>query len=320
MTSEDGFETQQSDVLASDSQIRRRTAVEAIQHPATLLPAGVCVISSLYFVALSPLLGFALGSAAIAIASGAAATASYLYQYRKNYPSVARQINERLELARVRSEEASLRKFCDELESGFNSVGSSEGLRTLAELNTAYEQLELAMIRRRATDPLSVSLVPALAGETYRTALSVLSNALDLMKLQDSSNTDYGGELATAGRDLLTQEIAELERGITAMKRIPEQAERLSLASEMLASRKDRLAMVDQLQLQVERLLFEARRCEASLYATQFDLASIRTGGTRMSVDMVIRAMQSTIRQAKEVQNEFERQNQGTERKEDQGT
>ena len=316
MTSEDGFEMRHSSALASESLIRRATALEAIQHPATLLPAGVCVISSLYFILLSPILGFAPGSAVIAVLSGGAAAASYFYQYGKRYPCVARETNERLELVRLRSEEASLRKFCDGLESGFRSVQSSEGLRTLAELNVAHEQLTLAMLRRRTMDPLSVSLVPALAGETYRTALDVLSNALDLMRAQNSTDSEeYGGEPTTGSRDLIVQEIAELERGITAMKRIPEQAERLALASDMLAAKRDRLAMVDHLELQIERLLYEAQRCEASLYATQFELASIRTGGTKTSVDMVIQAMQSTIHQAKEVQGEFERQNLGADHK-----
>ena len=293
--------------MASDSLIRRKTASEALQHPATLLPGGVCVISVFYSVLLSPMLGAGVGAIALAVVSGATATGSYLYQYHKKYPRVAREMTERFELERIRLEEASLRRFCDGLQAGFLSVASTEGLRTLAELTGAYQQLKPAIDQRRITDPLSVSLVPALAGETYRTGLSVLSNALELMKLVSPDASATPKELGVGDKDRLVKEIGQLERIIKSIKHRPGLGERLNLATEMLASRKERLAMTGKLQLHIDRLLHEAKRCEASLYSTQIELASIRTGGTKTSVDMVIEALQVTIRQAKDVQDEFER-------------
>lgn len=279
-----------------EAQIRRKTASEAVQHPATLLPLAVCVMSAIYLLLLSPIFGGALWAIVLTAISGIAATASYLYRYTKEYPRNAREMMDRDEQERIRLERAELKQFCVRLQVGFFSIASADGVKALAELTSAYEQLQPALAQRRATDPLSASLIPALAGETYRRGLDVLSDALELMEA-----------VHAPGGESLEKEIARLETELHTPKSGEIEAERLRLVEETLASCKERLDMLNRLQLYIDQLLYQARRCEASLHSTRIELASVRAGGSKTSVDSVVDALQRTIHQVKEVRDELER-------------
>ncbi len=55
------------------------------------------------------------------------------------------------------------------------------------------------------------------------------------------------------------------------------------------------------------QLLQPARRCATSLQAAHVELASVRAGGSKTSVDSVVEALERTLNQVKEVQDELER-------------
>ncbi len=55
------------------------------------------------------------------------------------------------------------------------------------------------------------------------------------------------------------------------------------------------------------QLLQPARRCATSLQAAHIELASVRAGGSKTSVDSVVEALERTLNQVKEVQDELER-------------
>ncbi len=61
------------------------------------------------------------------------------------------------------------------------------------------------------------------------------------------------------------------------------------------------------LQLHADQLLYQAQRCEASLHSARTELATVRTGGAKTSVDSVIQTLQERISQVKEVQDELTR-------------
>ena len=79
------------------------------------------------------------------------------------------------------------------------------------------------------------------------------------------------------------------------------------IREDTLASHRQRLAMLDQLQLRAEQLLHLAGRCEASLHLTRIELAAIRAGSSENSIDSAVEALQETVRRAKEVQEELHR-------------
>ena len=284
----------------NESEIRRQLFFDAVQYPATLLPLAVAIMSVTYLVVLSPVLGGKPLAAVLLVVSGIVAIASfvwrYVFRYAEEYAGRARELMDMLDRERAGLEKAELRRLHEALDDGFSRVGSAEGLTALSGLVGEYEHLQPALRRRRDTDPLAMAHVPALADETYRRGLSTLSDALELMKAA-----------GTPGRERLERELAELEKESEASKVDENQAERLKIKFATRASHLHRLDMLDQLGLRADQLLYQAHRCEASLYGTRIELASIRTGRSVTSVDLVIEALQGTINQVKEVQKEIKR-------------
>ena len=80
----------------------------------------------------------------------------------------AAEAMERRELETSEIEQTELTQLRDTLEGNFSSINSAQGLKALQELAYEYEQLQPVLDRRRETDPLAVSHIPALAEETYR--------------------------------------------------------------------------------------------------------------------------------------------------------
>ena len=284
----------------SEPAIGRELLADAIQHPATLLPLAALIACGIYLLLLSPVFGGGLWAITLLALSGVVAAASFVWRYVfRHAEEYARRERERmdlqdLELARSRQQELVQRRA--DLDSGFLRIDSAAGLKVLRELATGYEQLQPALRRQSETDPLSMSQVPALAKETYRRGLSVLSDALELMDVAK-----------TPGIERIEREVAELEKELEASKGDETRPERLSINEDTLASHRQRLEMLYQLRLRVDQLLFQAHRCEASLHRTHFELAAIKTGSSETGVDTVIEALQGTITQVKEVQEELKK-------------
>jgi hypothetical protein len=276
--------------------VRRETASEVLQHPATILPLAVCIASGVYLLLLSPMFGGGHGAAIITAGSGIAAAISYYSRYRKLYPRKAREVMDRMNQERVRLDEAALNALREMLQSGFVEIACTEGTETLAEMTRAYTQLQLALSRRRDTDSLSISLIPALAEETYRRGLSVLSDALELIKATHSS-----------GKERLEKEIAQLEMDFHTSEDELSQSERLKIREDKQTARRELLDVLSRLHLNIDQLLHQAQRCGESLHTACIEVTAVRAGGSRTSVDSVIEALQGTIRRVKEVQDELDR-------------
>ena len=284
----------------SEPAIKRQLLSDAVQHPATLLPLAGFVMSVLYLMLVSPILGGGLPAMVLLAISGVLATAGfvwrYVLRYTEEYGKRARELMDLLDEERARLEKAEVGQLRDALQRGFSNVGSAEGLKALTQLVDEYEELQPALGHKRVTDLPSTSLVPSLAGETYRQGLNVLSDALELMRAA-----------RTPDRERLEREITGLEREVEALEADESQAERLRIKEDTLASHRQRLGILEQLQLSVDQLLFQAGRCEASLHRTRIELAAIRIGSSETSVDSVTEALRRTIQQAKEVQDELRR-------------
>jgi len=204
-----------------------------------------------------------------------------------------RGMMERISIEKEKKEQDDLKELFETLQSGFSNIDSIEATRVINGLFNEHEQLQTALRQQRSTDPLSVTILPALAVETYRRGLSVLSDTLDLMNV-----------IQTPGRLKLEKDIILLEDEIESLKENLEE-DRVELKKEALGSLRDRLNKLSKLQLSVDQLLYQAQRCEASLQNTRIQLATIRAGSTKTSVDSVIEVLQERINQVKEVQEEF---------------
>jgi hypothetical protein len=285
---------------SSERQIRGQLRRAALLHPATLVPLGVAVVSVSYLLLLEPDRSRGTGAVAVmAMAPAVAATSfvwRYAFRYGDEYARLEQQLSEVQQRERARLEEQETRSLRLELERGFAESASAAGARAFEELEREYARLRPALESRREVDPLSIARIPALATETYRRGLSVLVDALELTEA-----------MRGAGRDRLEQEIAELERETAPTLSDGRSAERVAIREATLVLHRERIALLDRLQLRVEQLLHQAGRCEASLHRTRIELAAIRTGGSETSVNGVVAALQGTIQQAKGVQEKLRR-------------
>ena len=284
----------------SEPAIKRQMRTDALQHPAALLPMAISIMAVIYLVVISPVFGRGGWAIVLVVFSGTVAAAAFVWryasQYAKEYARRARETLDLLDQERERLDRVKVTQLYEALRSGFMSIGSSEGLKACDHLAGEYEQLQPVLTHRSDNDPLSISHLPALAGETYRRGLNVLSDALELMKTVN-----------TPERDRLQSEIAELERDVEASKEDEGQAERLRIREDTLASHRRLLEMLDQLRLRADQLLYQVGRCEGALHHTRIELAAVRAGSSQTRVDSVIEAMERTIHQAKEVQEELKR-------------
>jgi serine/threonine protein kinase len=282
--------------VLSESAVKSKAISDTLQHPATLLALAICAISLIYLVLFSPAFGGALFAIIVAAVSGIAAVISYASLHEREYQKNTRELIRMQDEYRKQNEEAELSQLRETLEAGFSSISSAQGTSALDELLCEYEQLKSTLGEQRSTDSISASMIAALNDETYRRGLSVLTDALDLMNV-----------IHTPGREKLEMEALEIENEIEAIKVNPGQSERLKLKQEVRTSFQERLAGLSKLQLWVEQLFYQAQRCEDSLHAARVELATIRAGNTKSSVDSVIQALEEKIKQVKEVQDELTR-------------
>ena len=277
---------------AIKSDIRRA----AWKHPATLVPL---FLSILFFIVML-VSAFQLWAIILLIISVIATVGSffwrYVLRYDREYERRTRDLLERQDQGAGQRGQTELQRLKDDIQTGFSRINSAEGLKALQELVHEYEQLQPVLDRGRETDPLAVAHIPALAEETYRQGLGVLVGCLDLMR-----------ELHSPNNVKLEAELVDLESQVGAMEKDDTQPERLSILKATVASHKERLGLIQQQSLRVDGLLHQSDSCEASLHRTRIELAALKADNVDTRVSSVTDALQSTINQAKEVQEELKK-------------
>jgi len=265
-----------------------------------MFPFALCVLSIIYLGLFSPVLGGALVAIILLIVSALAAAGGFLWRYFILYSEeYARRLQETMDLQereRIERERAELGQLQDVLQSGFSGINSEAGASALNDLVHEYKELQPIVSRKKRTDPLSIGRISALAEETYRQGLSVLTDALDLARAIGSSGTER-----------LETEVVDLEKEIQRLRRDESQAELLKIREATVKSHKERLGMIKDQQLRVDQLLYQADRCEASLNRTRMELAALKAESAEASVSGVIETLRGTINQAREVQEELKK-------------
>jgi hypothetical protein len=286
----------QVSIELTEGTVRRKTFSDAIQHPATILPAAVGLISGGYFLILSPVFGRSEVAIGLASICCLAAAANFSVRYPKLFQGNARELKEQFDIARALMEQDQLDTLQATIKEGFTTIGSHQGLDALDQLSHQYQQLKTSLSQERLTDSLSVAVIPGLAEETYRRGLGVLSDTMDLMNI-----------VRTIDTETLKKEIAQVESELKLLENDRSQLDWLKLKEDVLSSLKEQLKSVNRLNLWVEQLLYQAQRCEATLHAARIELTQVRVGGTKSSLDSIIKVLEDRIKQVKEVQEEINR-------------
>jgi len=284
----------------SEDAIRKELISQAIQHPTTILPLTLSVLSIVYLGFFPVIPGGTLVAAVLLVCSGLMAAGSFFWRYSiRHTDAYAKRVQEIMELqkqAEIEKGETEIEKLLEFTQNGFQKINLAEGLKAVKELNYEYKQLQLVLEHKKETDPLGIAHIPALADETYRQGLSVLADAFEVGFVIHSSN-----------KKSLTEEIKKIEREIELLDADKTQAEKLEIKRATMASHKNRLDMVKQQQLRLDKLHFICDRCEASLHLTRMELAALKVSSSETSVSAVTDTLQKTINQAKEVQEELKK-------------
>ena len=283
---------------ACRAAIARQLRAEAVEHPATLAPLTVAAVAAVYLWLVAPIPSAAPAAAVLLGVAGVTAAGSLVWrlvrrnpaEYDKRTHAMLLVLDER----RRGLEQAEVRQTRNALRRRFERIGSEEGRKALSALTDEYERLRSDLSDRRDTDPLSIFPVPALATESYRRGLDVLSSALELMRA--ARGTSPGA---------FESDVDELEKEIEGSHHDGSEADRLRIKQELLATARQRQDTAAELRLSIELLLNQAHRSEAALHRTRIQLATIRTGSSASTVDTVVRVLQDTIDRAKEVQQEL---------------
>ena len=283
----------------SEEAVKRHVRKAALKHPATVVSL---ILSILFFVIIlftSPFIG-PLWAIILLIISAIASVGAFFWRYslryELEYEKRTLELLEGQDQQAGQREQTQLQRLKNDIQTGFSRVNSADGLKALQELVYEYEQLQPVLDRGRETDPVAVAHIPALAEETYRQGLGVLSGCLDLMR-----------EIHSPSNRKLEAEVADLENQISAMEENDAQTDRLSILKATVASHKERLGLVKQQTLRVDGLLHQSDSCEASLHRTRIELAAMKADNVDARVSSLTGALQSTINQAKEVQEELKR-------------
>jgi hypothetical protein len=179
---------------------------------------------------------------------------------------------------------------------GFSKIDSADGINALTDLGREHRKLLQVIRYKREIDSLSLAHIPILVEETFLQGLDVLSDTLELAKVIHPSDIDnLEKKLSTVGN--------EIER----LCRYNAESPLLEVKKAIFESHKERLDMIHQQALRYDTLLYQCARCEASLHRTRIELTALKTGNPATKISEMTETLRLTIKQAKEIQEEFKR-------------
>jgi len=303
VTSKTSEDTVGSFVSFSERSLRKWLLSDSLQHPFTIIPGFVAGLAALILMSRDLFRGSSsalVTNAAIVVLLGSAAvtTISFVRLYFFRYDQVkARREQEMFEVQdrkRRADENRELQRKRATLRMGFPAIGSSEGQSALARLEGEFRELEALLARMTRAERLFAGQIPALAGETYRQCLGLLSHALELSQAIRASN-----------KQALAAEADELVGQIATLRADRSQAERVRIREATLASRKEALELIGRQDLHVEELLHGSDLGIAALQKTRMELAALTFGGPEIELVPVGESLQQAIDQAREIQEEL---------------
>ncbi len=289
----------------SEREVRKELVLDLLQGKSFLIPVGISFIALIFAFLYAPVVGGFSIALGISIVAGLAGIAVFFWRYvirfQHNYALKSQELVARFEEQNLYLEEQRLTAN-GMLEAGFSEVNATEGLNILRALDQEYRFLRLILKSGKVIDLLSISNLDSMVKETYFRGLSVLEDVLELERA--IRFTDQGQ---------LESEIAELQRKAAAAGADPSQQNRFDKINERIASNQERLRSVINLQQRVEELVYQAKRCEASLGKTRIELAALKAGASETGISAVIETLGKTIDRARDVQEELKRKGYGKE-------
>ena len=288
------------DSSLDETAIRKELRSDALQHPLTILSLAFCILSIIYLVILSDVLGGARYVFIILFCSAVIASSSFLWLYTIHYDDAyAKRIKEIAYLQdqiQTEKNDADIKHLIAAVRTGFKKTNTTDGLNALIDLVHEYQKILQVVEYKKEIDPLALVHIPTLVEETFSQGLSVLSDALELSKIIHQSD-----------RCNLEKKLNATEKEIKSLHLHEAQSPLLEIKKASAESYKERLKMIDQQALRYSVLLYQCTRCETSLHKTRVELTVLKTENSERRISAVNETLRVTIKQAQEIQEEFKR-------------
>jgi hypothetical protein len=286
--------------LLDETAIIKNLRLDALQHPMTILPAALCILSIIYWVLLEDIVGGAGYILIIILSSAVVATGSFLWLYFIHYEDAyAKRINEIAYLQdqiQTEKNDADIKHLIAAVRTGFKKTNTTDGLNALTDLVQEYQKILQVVEYKKEIDPLALVHIPALVEETFLQGLSVLSDVLELSKIIHKPDIDN-----------LEKKLKATENEIKSLRQHKAKSSLLRIKIASADSYKERLDMINQQALRHDTLLYQYTSCEASLHKTRVELTALKTENSERSIGAVSETLRQTIKQAQEIQEEFKR-------------
>ena len=275
-------------------QVIMRMCSDALQHPLTILSTGVCILLIIYLGLFRPsgeglpvLILFTLLSAKTALIC-------FFFRCAVRYKEIKHGVTYR----RWTSPEGkydTLSQWQAALAAGFSESSSVNGVKALEKLICQYNGLLEVLERKKKTGTVPVSHVQEMAEEILYIGLSVLTDALELLRTLNKYE-----------KKRLEEDIARLEREIknASHKTGPPgigEAALLRTREKELSILKKRIIRLIRQQQRIYELYHQAGLCEASLEKVKLELAALRFDGVKADVNTITREFEKTLSQVKKI-------------------
>jgi hypothetical protein len=274
----------------SDSAIQKKVMSEAIQHPTTLYPAALSILSTLYM----GLVNFNETAFAIAAGSSMVALASWIYHYFIRGDHIKDQYLSRLGEKRQSYKE----KQVINIEQDCRVAGFSEGENAAKELKEAYMRFKRFLETKTQTSRgRSAQRFLTLAGENYDQGVNFLQKALSIYTVLDDMDE------AKLKKELKAWE-AEVKKLDKKVKQEGDHSHLVIQAlQERIKSHKRRLKLFTERSESLKNVLAQCEILEATLDSAYLELVDLFEGDHMVKQENVASNLERAFTSARIVED-----------------
>ncbi|NIM13306.1 MAG: hypothetical protein GTO45_14435 [Candidatus Aminicenantes bacterium] len=270
----------------SKKAIEKAVFLEAIQHPTTLYPAALSLLSAAYMV----LVSLDPTSLAVAVGSGFLSLVSWIYHYFIRGEAIAESHVQKLKAKRDLHKE----RQAGNIEEECKTAGFLEGEKEARELKQAYNQLYTFLKEKLEKHRvMTAGRFLILAEETYFQGLQLLKKALTMFNaLKQIDNEKLEEEKKTFKKELKAQENKDDESRQPIIEAL----------QTKIRSHEKRLKLYEERNKGLEQLMAQCEVLEATLDTTYLEVVDLIDNEAFMKRSSVAHNLERAVAAARRVE------------------
>ena len=271
----------------SKRSIEKAVFMEAIQHPTTLYPAALSLLSTAYMV----LVSLSPTALAVAMGSGIFSLVSWIFHYFIRGEAIAENYVQKLKEKHDLYKE----QEAGDIEAECKNAGFLEGEKEARELKQAYNQLYTFLKEKMEQKRImTAGRFLILAEETYHQGLQLLKKALTMFNvLNQIDSQKLEEEKKTFEKELKAQE----KKGDESRQPI------IETLKTKLQSHEKRLKLYEERKKGLEQLMAQCEVLEATLDTTYLEVVDLIDNEAFMKRSSVAENLERAVAAARRVED-----------------